>query len=408
MTFFNKELPLVHEPSHSVRELMQYTLDDLSANVACFNSLLLASAEGFSSTSLLGISLRQTLEFAIWDNFSYLALLEYLSPDEQEQSVKTLRALESASETDLIQLYQQSTEQVSHYFRAHPQDLMNKFPNPQFEEELHILGPAVSGTVSGLECLLKFDGGLTKVTGNLLKHIDALRVQGYYIERPRELSKIWGGEEAQPHSDATQGFWILSEATRSLLRKPRHTTMGELREQMILTQSGYEFPPDILLVAGYDPLPEISDKEIEAICKHTVAMALDNHRFYEYLAFFRRDDSDRTEICIPIGNGSTPEEDLRHEVVNLFNRLHVLRPNDPQIPPTVDLARISVTELLDVYLKGAYLLGEYYTDTTLASQTFNWWGPKTGSQILLTAYRHMAQHSGTLGMHYTYRKDFLY
>jgi len=163
-----------------------------------------------------------------------------------------------------------------------------------------------------------------------------------------------------------------------------------------------------IYVGGYDELPKIADKFLEILCRHTRGVALGNYESYEHLDNFTKRGKSIKEIDKAIGNGSTPADDLRHEVLNIFKRISFISEDKSNLPPEEDLIQLSTENLLNIYLKGVYLLIGKFADPSVGSKIFEWWGPKTGIELLLLAYRHFRQHGGTLSTHYRARKDFLY
>lgn len=369
-----------------VNELKRFYVADLNANVGCFKAILKVTPPLiFSTSNETGESSRQTLERFISSNFSFLS---EILPDQKPRDNIQYILLEN-----LIENYKEDAEQVSDEFEKNPDFFQKTFSDPLWQTQ-----------ISGFNFFLSADGELARQTGTLLKHIDAVRSQGFPVERPQELNSVWGPEGAKPNIPSPETNISTATSTSNLLSQPDYVTLGDLRQQIPLLDN--KMPG--IYISGTEELPTFPNEQIETLCHYTVGSALQNHFAYEKLANFRREENSEEEIFKPIGNGSSPADDLRHEVTNLFKRIQVIRKDDSQLPLESDFAQLDINNLLNLYLKGAYILVNEFTDPSKVTEKFDWWGPKTGSELLLSAYRHFELHGGTLNAHYRARKDFLY
>jgi len=380
-----KEQPKILE------ELSQFYLSDLNDNVSCFRAIYQASPDKFCRKDSVGESPSHTLKRAIiFTNKWYSTALNVGEPVSNSiLAKKTPEELIEIFEKQAKNIYSKSQNDPAFFERLVPDPLFHQLNLP---EELDM-------KITGFGFFLQADGQLAQNTGELLKHIDALRAKGVTVKRPEKLS--WGPEGKKP---IIENESEISEQTKSLLKEPLPVTKKQLRDQIpLLDQRVPGF-----YIEGYDELPKMPNKFLEIVAYSTRGVALDNHFSYEHLANFTRWRETVKEIDKPIGIGSTPADDLRHEVLNLFKRISVISKDKTRIPPEKDLISLDTERLLNLYLKGTYILIERFADPTTASKTYDWWGPKTGSQLLLSAYRHFMQHGGTLNAHYQAREGYIY
>lgn len=391
------------------RDLQQFYLADLHDNVSCFKAIYEAAPERFGKVNPTGESPLQTLKRSIFINKQFLTALNI--PQHISQ-----RLLRHKSVEELVEIFEKQANAIHSRFENDPTlfEFLIHSPIVNYPElvlkRLELTLPNLLNnptlfnfpetTGSGFEFLLDADGQLAANTGALLKHIDAIRSEGFSVERPIDLS--WGPEGKK--QIVPEGEHELADQTRSLLSQPMPVVIKQLKDQLASLDMGFEG----VYIGKYDELPNITDKLLEIILRHTRDAALENHEMYEHLANFTEWGKTVGEGDKAIGNGSTPTDDLRHEVINIFKRISVLSDDKSKIPPEEDLIGLNTEELLNIYLKGAYMLIERFTDPSVSSKTFDWWGPKTGTELLLSAYRHFKQHGGTLDAHYRARKDFLY